>query len=118
MTEESWIRGMAELSMLPSKGTFPAQAQLLGQVYREELGHLTDEAWRFAVREAIRRDRWFPTVAALLEYSDEHVSNTRLLGPARPDGQRDLDREEAKRGLKAILKHCPWLMAEKDLSLP
>lgn len=41
-----------------------------GQVYRRELDGLADEAWFFAVREAIRNERWFPTVAALLEYAE------------------------------------------------
>ena len=41
---------------------------LRGQVYRQDLGHLTDEAWLYAVSVARRRE-WFPSIDELLEFA-------------------------------------------------
>ena len=37
---------------------------------------MTDGQWRRAVREAIRNERWFPTVAALLDYGGRQLEMT------------------------------------------
>jgi len=83
------------------------------RVYRGQLDHLPDEVWLFAVGEAIRCERWFPTVAALREYG-ERPQRTELtqfvangfpgvhpaLPPAADDTQREIGRVEAKRGVE------------------
>jgi hypothetical protein len=111
VTDEAWARGLAELSTLPRQDSGPGIAELQGRIYREELRHLSDPEWYFAVREAIRRERWFPPCSALLEYAAEYGPDIKLLPPARTEEQRAADREEAKRGLEAIRAHCPWLTA-------
>jgi hypothetical protein len=42
-----------------------------GKVYREALDGLTDESWLYAVREAVRCEKWFPSVAGLLDYAND-----------------------------------------------
>jgi hypothetical protein len=112
MTEEAWARGMAELSILPLRDIGDPSKALLGRIMREELRHLTDEVWFFAVREAIRKERWFPPVSALLEYAGEYNPAVKLLPPGRDDEQRAQDREMARRGLEEIRRRCPWLAEE------
>lgn len=110
---------MAELvATLPSQEVGAVHAEVRGRIYREELSRLTDAQWSFAVREAIRRERWFPTVAALREYAAEYQVPTKLLGPGRSDDQRDLDREEARRGLELIRQHNPWLAGVAVKEMP
>jgi hypothetical protein len=110
MTEESWARGMADLSVLPS-ATRGVPPETRGRIYRERLGHLSDGGWLYAVGQALDSEKWFPTVARLLELAAEFVPSpaAKLLGPARSDEVRDLDREEARRGVEMIRAHCPWL---------
>lgn len=70
MRDETWVKGMAELVVsFPAPDQDPEVLRARGAVYRRELGSLTDDAWLYAVREAIRNETWFPTVAQLLDYA-------------------------------------------------
>ena len=49
-------------------------------MYRQELDGLSDELWLAAVRIAVQRERWFPTVASLLQYASEAASMPKSAG--------------------------------------
>src|ERR1700741_2138078 len=106
---------MKELAAsFPDRDLPEAVLETRGDVYRRELGGLTDEAWLFAVREAIRNERWFPTVAALLEYSDSAGAPQPVAGlleaPVRTEEERERAREVAREALdkiKAIVATIP-----------
>jgi hypothetical protein len=72
MTEQAWLKGMAELAAsFPDRDEAPEVKAIRGQVYRRELARLTDETWLYAVRSAIQSEKWFPSVAALLDYAND-----------------------------------------------
>jgi predicted anti-sigma-YlaC factor YlaD len=76
---------------------------LRGETYRAELGHLTDEAWEHAVRECLRCEDWFPTIATVLRYADEYQPPAQYLPPHRRTEEEKAEaREIAKRGLEQI----------------
>jgi hypothetical protein len=85
-------------------------AQRRGQVYRQDLDHLTDDQWRYAVSVA-RRQRWFPSIEDLLGYAAECpppprlalVADTRSPDQQRADASKGLamiQAELAKQGIK------------------
>jgi hypothetical protein len=76
----------------------------MGRVYRETLDDLNPEAWVYAAREAIRRSKYFPTVAELLDYADDYRFKGAALpaSTARTPEQRESDRETARRGVELI----------------
>lgn len=83
MEDRAWVDGMAELlASFPSQDQDEAVLAKRGEVYRRELGSLTDEAWLYAVREAIRSERWFPTVAVLLEHARRAPAPTATMIPS------------------------------------
>lgn len=107
MRDESWVEGMRELAAtFPDRDLPEAVLATRGDVYRRELGGLSDEAWLFAVRESIRNERWFPTVATLLEYAEGAGSPqpvAGLLPPHRPtEEEREARRREAAAQLDKI----------------
>lgn len=70
MTDHSWNQGLQDLlAAFPDRDLDPAMLARRGEVYRRELGHLTDAQWLHAVSEALRSERWFPPVSALLEFA-------------------------------------------------
>ena len=103
MKNETWIKGMSELAAnFPDRDLPEAVLATRGDVYRRELGDLSDETWLFAVREALRNERWFPSVAILLEYADgagaPRIAD--LLPPHRPTEE---EREAIRRGAAEML---------------
>jgi hypothetical protein len=92
----------------PSQDQDPEVLRVRGAVYLRELGSLTDEAWLYAVQEAIRNERWFPTVAALLEYASRAPQAPFRADRALPEDTRTPEeiqaekRETAKRGLELV----------------
>lgn len=103
MTDAAWIKGMAELAAaFPAKDQDQAVMATRGQVYRRELGRLTDTSWRYAVSQAVQHERWFPTVAALLDYATDapdELPKAGLLTQGEP-----VSREEFRRGFDEIFK--------------
>ena len=85
MRDEVFARGMAELAAsFPSQDETPERKAVRLTVYAEELASLTDDQFRYAVREAIRTCEWFPTVSRLLEYgfaAPPPVSARALMAP-------------------------------------
>lgn len=69
ITEAAWKKGMVELTLLPSAEEDQAESAFRGSIYQREIQpRLNDNQWRHAVSEAIRNERWFPSVAALMAY--------------------------------------------------
>jgi hypothetical protein len=81
VTEEAWTQGLHDLFMLPDREMSEGYAADRGEVYRRVLSHLTDAAWLHAVDVALRRERWFPAPAALLEYAAEYSPPQALPAP-------------------------------------
>lgn len=102
MTNDGWLTGLRELlAAFPDRETEPEIAATRGEVYRRELNALTDETWLYAVRECVRHERWFPTVAAILDYaSDAPEPAKKALGPPPEFG----DREAFRRGYEEVFK--------------
>lgn len=117
MTDAAWAEGIADLvATLPdSSPTDEDVREHRSRVYRRHLDHLSDTAWLFAVSEAIRHERWFPSAAALRDYGERfRAQRTELtqfvangfpgvhpaLPPAADDRQREIGRVEAKRGVE------------------
>jgi hypothetical protein len=115
MQDGTWVKGMAELVV-----SFPAADQdqevlrARGAVYRRELGSLTDEAWLYAVRESIRNERWFPTVAQLLDYA----GRAPVMAPsaALPDDTRTV--EEKRADASRLLAQIKGAVKEREKDLP
>lgn len=112
MTDSGWAAGIAKLLVaFPDRDQSAGVLQARGQVYREHLEDLSDEAWFWAVSEAVKGERWFPTVAALRDYAESYTpAGYKLLPPARTEEQREADRAEARRGVEMIreaLKRLP-----------
>lgn len=106
MKDEQWIRGMSELAASFPDRDLPEQVLAVrGDVYRRELDHLDGDRWLFAVREAIRNERWFPTVAALLEYA-ESAGAPPVAGllppPRRTEEEKERDRQAARAAIEEI----------------
>lgn len=104
MQDETWVKGMKELfASFPDRDHDEAVMTVRGEVYRRELGHLLDGTWLYAVRESIRKERWFPTVAVLLEYAEAAPSTAPALPPHRmTDEERAEAREQTRRGLEMV----------------
>jgi hypothetical protein len=103
MQDATWVRGIGDLAVsFPDRDQDPEVLEARGGVYRRELGSLSDEAWLYAVREAIRNERWFPTIAVLLDYA----ARAPIAAPsaALPDDTRTPEekREDAKRLLEVV----------------
>lgn len=71
MNDIAWAKGMAELLTLPDGGESPERRAIRGVTYRRELDGLSDELWLASVRMALQREKWFPSVATLLEFASE-----------------------------------------------
>jgi hypothetical protein len=108
VTEEAWQKGSALLEAnLPRRDATKGVQSLRGATYRQELGHLTDDQWEFAVWETIRNEDWFPSIATLLRYASEYEPPVLALPPARrTDEEREQARVDAKRGLDMIRQAC------------
>jgi hypothetical protein len=74
-----------------------------GQLYRQALGHLTDEQWRHAVNDVISSLDWFPSVRQLLEAAARAPTPDLL---ALPDDTRTTDEKRAdfRRGFQEQLR--------------
>lgn len=67
VTDQAWARGMAELVACCQDRDLPAGMQdVRARAYRQELGHLGDDVWLYAV-SVRRRYTWFPSIEQLLE---------------------------------------------------
>lgn len=105
MRDRTWAEGMAALqkSGLPGWPTESQESAGRADLYRRHLDDLSDDAWIFAVREAITNERWFPTVAALRDYASSYTSARAFLPePRRTPEQVEADRKEARRGLELV----------------
>lgn len=102
MTNSGWLQGLKELlAAFPDREMAPEIAATRGEVYRRELNALTDETWLYAVGECVRHERWFPTVACILDYASDapEPAKKALAAPAE-----FADREEFRRGFETIFK--------------
>lgn len=52
----------------------PEERSVRGTTYREHLGHLPDDAWAYAVDQAVASVQWFPTVAEMLAFAHDAPS--------------------------------------------
>lgn len=59
------------VASLPDRDLTPAMAKERGDSYREDLDHLTDEQWLFAVGVAKRSLTFFPAIKHLLDFASE-----------------------------------------------
>jgi hypothetical protein len=116
MTDESWTTGMHALVVaFPDREMNRGYASDRGALYRHHLNHLTDEAWMHAVSEAIRTERWFPTIAALLDLAGEYRPALLYIGPAkRTEEEAEEARAQARRGLELVKQ----AVAERVKKLP
>jgi hypothetical protein len=104
--DHAWARGMAELqkSGLPGWPTDPKESAMRAELYRRHLDDLGEDAWLHAVAEAVRHERWFPTVAALRDYAAGWVPEFKLLPPPRRTEEQLIEaREAARRGLVLVM---------------
>jgi hypothetical protein len=104
MTDQGWAMWIAKLVLaFPDREQSREQAQARAALYRERLDELSDEQWTFAVEQSIRRERWFPTVAVLLDYAAQYQPvGTSLPPPRRSPEQVEADRAVAREGLRVI----------------
>lgn len=115
METRAWVDGMRDLAVsFPSQDQDQEVLEKRGEIYRRELGSLSDDAWLYAVRESIRNERWFPTVAQLLDYA----GRAPVMAPAAalPDDTRTPDekRADAARMLDTIKAE----LAAREAELP
>lgn len=75
-----------------------------GNVFQREVSHLTDEVWAYAVSQALKCERWFPTPAAILEYAAEYEPPLDIAGylPARTPHSIEEQRAEFRKGLSTF----------------
>lgn len=108
MNNDAWTVGMSELLTLPSRDETPERMAIRGVVFRRELGGLSDEVWLGAVRLAIQRERWFPTVAAMLAYAKEVFEAPPVMDAGRqiPSDTRTVEEKRAdfRRGFQEQLR--------------
>lgn len=72
MKSEHWLEGLKRLAAaLPSQDQSQELLAERGQVYRDRLDHLSEAQWAHAVNRALDEERWFPPIAALLQYAAE-----------------------------------------------
>ncbi len=70
MTDEAWVLGIGDLVLAFSGADVPPDMlKAKGEVYRRHLDHLSDEDWLRAVAMAVRSEKWFPSIASLVEYA-------------------------------------------------
>jgi len=98
VTNRGYARGMSDLAV-----AFPAGreedakiASERGRLYRQHLDDLTDEAFAYAVGQAVKHERWFPTVAALREYAAAAPPPAGALPAPRSPEQIEAVREEGR----------------------
>jgi len=102
MTDEAWIKGMAELQCLPVQDDSKERKAIRGTVYRRELDALSDALWLGVVRLAIQRCRWLPPVSTLLEFASEVYESPMLGAPRLSEDTRTVEqkRGDAKAGFE------------------
>ena len=115
MTDEAWIRGMGQLAAcFPSAEESQERKAIRGQTYRQALNRLTDETWSYAVKAAIEHERWFPTVAALMDYAnDAPAPEPKGLLPADTRSIEER-REDFRRGFETFRKLFNEHVADLD----
>lgn len=118
MTDGAFKAGMAQMAVtFPSSDEDASVKGARSQVYRRILDHLTDEAWLYAVEQALRHDRWFPAPAILLDYAEEYVPKNALPEP-RSLEELEQSREAARANVKAGLELIRKAALERGLVLP
>lgn len=116
MTQAAWVRGMALLvANLKAPELTSEMAMLRGDTYRRKLGHLTDDAWLYAVERALEEPGgWFPGIGDLLDFA----ARAPVMAPSAtlPDDTRTLEekRADARRFFEFITAELA--AREKDLS--
>jgi len=101
MTNEAWLVGLKRLVLaFPDRDMSEGYAQERGNLYRPHLDDLADAAWLHAVAEAVRHERWFPTVAALRDYTAGWTPTQPLL-PGRTPEQIEADLAERRESARA-----------------
>lgn len=66
MKPEVWKKGLGDLLLgFPDRDLTPEQQKARGEVYRRHLDELHEDAWLFAVDQALDTLTWFPTIAEL-----------------------------------------------------
>lgn len=72
MTDKAWAEGMALLaSCLPDRELPAALVKIRGKAYRDVLNHMDDATWGWVVLEALKRERYFPAPALLLQLAED-----------------------------------------------
>ena len=110
MTDRAWDQGMAMLMVsFPDREKPEAEIRLRSKVYREALNRLSDETWLYAVKRVVEAEKWFPTVACLIDYASDAPSpqpkgllpeDTRTIAEKRADfqaGFQGVFREELRK---------------------
>ena len=104
MTDRSWLMGWKQLQVCcREKDMTPEDEATKSRCYRDDLNHLSDERWLYAVRQ-LRGAGWFPSVQ---EIECAALSMPAPAVPARlalPEDTRTRDekRADAKRWLERI----------------
>jgi hypothetical protein len=106
MTDAAFKAGMAQLAVtFPNADEEPAVKGARSQVYRRILDYMSDAEFAYAVDEALRYEKWFPTPASLISYADEYAPPVKAL-PAVSPAELETRRENHKQQmgqLKAAL---------------
>lgn len=116
MTPDKWHAGMLALAAaFPDRDELPEVKAARSRIYRATLGDLSDEAWTHAVTEAVKNERWFPTVKALRDYAAGAPSPRAALPAPRSPEQVEQDREAARQSIREGLDR---IARETGLPLP
>lgn len=74
MTDREWVEGMKQLVVaFPDRDLPPEVLESRGETYRRHLDDLTGAQWAHAVAEAVKSERWFPTIAALRDIAEGYM---------------------------------------------
>lgn len=104
MTEGSWVEGMKSLlATMRDRDLSEPMQERRGKLYREALGHLSDEQWTFAVNDCIASLDWFPSVRQLLAAAERAPLPSAL---ALSDDTRTVEekRSDFRRGFEEQLR--------------
>jgi hypothetical protein len=120
VTNRGYARGMSDLAVaFPAGREEDAQiANERGRIYRQHLDDLTDAAFAYAVSQAIARERWFPTVAALREYAAGAPPPAGALPAPRSPEAIEASREEARANARGGLEIIRRELEAKGVPVP
>jgi hypothetical protein len=102
MTDAAFRAGMAQLAVtFPSADEESAVKGMRSQVYRRILDYMSDAEFAFAVDEALRYEKWFPTPASLISYADDYKPPAPALPAGRTAEQLEAERAAARGNLRS-----------------